>query len=187
MNGEEIFYCDDLFLTVADIIENIKDEEDIVSERQTRASAAATECQNCLPNNYLLKESLETALTTCHKEFKAILTRLQQLMEDRLASIINDPLYKSEVSLKDFFSKCDQIRRKLQIWSHLLKKFFMGNFIFCAVTHCIKPYPKWLTLDLTNTSNSKIFLVMLNCYWSVFFSVNNNFNHREVKNEFEMI
>ena len=25
-------------------------------------------------------------------------------------------------SIKDFFSKCDQIRRKLQIWSHLLKK-----------------------------------------------------------------
>ena len=25
-------------------------------------------------------------------------------------------------SIKDFFSKCDQIRRKLQILSHLLKK-----------------------------------------------------------------
>ena len=36
-------------------------------------------------------------------------------------------------SIKDFFSKCDQIRRKLQIWSHLLKKFLMENFIFCAV------------------------------------------------------
>ena len=36
-------------------------------------------------------------------------------------------------SIKDFFSKCDQIRRKLQIWSHLLKKSLMGNFIFCVV------------------------------------------------------
>ena len=25
-------------------------------------------------------------------------------------------------SMKDFFSKCDQIRRKLRIWAHLLKK-----------------------------------------------------------------
>ena len=33
-------------------------------------------------------------------------------------------------SIKDFFSKCDQIRRKLQIWSHLLKKSLMENFIF---------------------------------------------------------
>ena len=42
--------------------------------------------------------------------------------------------------IKDFVRKCDQIRRKLQIWSHLLtavwshllKKSFMKNFIFCA-------------------------------------------------------
>ena len=30
-------------------------------------------------------------------------------------------------------SKYDQIRRKLRILSHLLKKFLMENFIFCAV------------------------------------------------------
>ena len=35
-------------------------------------------------------------------------------------------------SIKDFFSKCDQIRRKLRIWSHLLKKSLMENFTFCA-------------------------------------------------------
>ena len=29
---------------------------------------------------------------------------------------------KMEFSVKDSFSKCDQIRRKLRIWSHLLKK-----------------------------------------------------------------
>ena len=37
-------------------------------------------------------------------------------------------------SVKNFFSKCDQIRKKLRIWSHLLKKSLMENFIFCAVT-----------------------------------------------------
>ena len=37
-------------------------------------------------------------------------------------------------SVKDFFSKCDQISRKLWIWSHLLKKSLMENFIFlCSV------------------------------------------------------
>ena len=35
-------------------------------------------------------------------------------------------------SIKDFFSKCDQIRRKLRIWLHLLKKSLMENFSFCA-------------------------------------------------------
>ena len=36
-------------------------------------------------------------------------------------------------SIQDFFSKCDQIRGKLRIWSHLQKKYFMENFIFCGV------------------------------------------------------
>ena len=36
-------------------------------------------------------------------------------------------------SIKDFFSKCDQIHSFLRIWSHLLKKSLMENFIFCAV------------------------------------------------------
>ena len=36
-------------------------------------------------------------------------------------------------SIKDFSSKCDQICRKLRIWSHFLNKSFMENFIFCAV------------------------------------------------------
>ena len=40
---------------------------------------------------------------------------------------------KIKFSIKDFFSKCDQIRSFLRIWSHLLKKSLMKNFIFCAV------------------------------------------------------
>ena len=39
---------------------------------------------------------------------------------------------------KDFFSKCDQIRKKLRIWSHLQKKSLMENFIFCAVSYIFK-------------------------------------------------
>ena len=36
-------------------------------------------------------------------------------------------------SIKDFFNKCDQIRRKLRIWSHLPKESLRENFIFCVV------------------------------------------------------
>ena len=36
-------------------------------------------------------------------------------------------------SIKDFFIKCDQIPSYLRIWSHLLKKSLMENFIFCPV------------------------------------------------------
>ena len=40
---------------------------------------------------------------------------------------------KMKFSIKHFFSKCDHIRSFLRIWSHLLKKPLMENFIFCAV------------------------------------------------------
>ena len=37
-------------------------------------------------------------------------------------------------SVKDFSSKCDQIRSFLRIWAHLLKESLMESFIFCAVS-----------------------------------------------------
>ena len=41
---------------------------------------------------------------------------------------------KVKFSIKDFFSKCDQIRSYWRIWSHWLKKSSMENFIFlCSV------------------------------------------------------
>ena len=40
---------------------------------------------------------------------------------------------KLKFSIKDFFSKCDQIRTFQRIWSHLLKKSLMENFSFCVV------------------------------------------------------
>ena len=40
---------------------------------------------------------------------------------------------KMKFSIKHFFSKCEQICWKLRIWSHLLRKSFMENVIFCAV------------------------------------------------------
>ena len=40
---------------------------------------------------------------------------------------------KLKFSITDFFCECDQIRRNLRIWSHLLKKSVMENFSFCAM------------------------------------------------------
>ena len=42
---------------------------------------------------------------------------------------------KMKFSIKDFFRKCYQIRSFLRVWSHLLKKSLMENFIFCAVKY----------------------------------------------------
>ena len=38
---------------------------------------------------------------------------------------------KGSFPIKDFSSKCDEIRRKLRIYSDLLKKSLMENFFFC--------------------------------------------------------
>ena len=65
-----------------------------------------------------------------------------------------------EFSITDFFSKCDQIRRKLRIWSHLLKKSVMENFIFCSVHQSWlfsnsvinMPFSKWKENDAKITS-----------------------------------
>ena len=60
---------------------------------------------------------------------------------------------KMKFSVEDFFSKCGQIRRKLRIWSHLLKKSFMENFILCAV------HRLWLSstlLLITHDSHSRL-------------------------------
>ena len=48
--------------------------------------------------------------------------------------LLSNMLQKMKFSINDFFSKCDQIHRKVRIWSHLLKKSLMENLIFCAVT-----------------------------------------------------
>ena len=45
---------------------------------------------------------------------------------------------KKKFSIKDFSSKCDKFRSFLQIWSHLLKKSLMENFIFCEVSLDVK-------------------------------------------------
>ena len=44
---------------------------------------------------------------------------------------------KMKFPIKDFFSKCHQIRSFLRIWSDLLKKSLMENFIFCTVNEVL--------------------------------------------------
>ena len=64
---------------------------------------------------------------------------------------------KNEFLFKDFFIKCDQIRRILQIWSHLLKKSLIENFIFmqCKILTVWAKY-------------KGVFRIMLNIYDGTF-------------------
>ena len=68
---------------------------------------------------------------------------------------------KMKFSIKDFFSKCDQIRRKMRIWSHLLKKSLMENFIFCAMNS--RESLVVLRMFLQNSHCSKLGEVFVYC------------------------
>ena len=56
---------------------------------------------------------------------------------------------KMKFSIKDFFSKCDQIRRKLRIWSYLVKKSLMKNFILSAACMCLFSFLELRSLDFS--------------------------------------
>ena len=64
-------------------------------------------------------------------QYKTSLARLE-------VSYLNNPsvnlatAQSVKFSIKDFFSKCEQICNFLRIWSHLLKKSLTENFFFCA-------------------------------------------------------
>ena len=62
---------------------------------------------------------------------KYMLVKQVMIPCDLIRGVFRTPSHctKNEISIKDFFCKCDQIRRFLQIWSHLLRKSLMENFI----------------------------------------------------------
>ena len=60
----------------------------------------------------------------------------KRITQNNFHNILDDTAnttQKMKFPIKDFFSKCDQIRSFLRIWSNLLKKFLMENVIFLAV------------------------------------------------------
>ena len=62
-------------------------------------------------------------------------------------------------SIKDFFSKCDQILSFLWILSHLLKKSLTENFIFCAVL--VKRIFVVMLIDFPGIANFKLLFTLL--------------------------
>ena len=71
-------------------------------------------------------------------------------------------LHKKKFSIEDFFSKRDQIHRKLRIWSHLLKTFLMENSIFCAEIVKADEGLRLSTLLHVQSQQKKLWFI----YWS---------------------
>ena len=67
-----------------------------------------------------------------------ILELVRILHKDYLQNNYTCTAQEIKFSINDFFSKFDQVRSFLRIWSHLLKKSLMEDFIFCAVMFMLK-------------------------------------------------
>ena len=72
---------------------------------------------------------IDLILTNCCGAFQNSCV-IKTGLSDFHKMIVTVAAQKLKFSSKDFFSKCDEICRKLRIWSHLLKKSLMENFIF---------------------------------------------------------
>ena len=79
------------------------------------------------PLTIITKRSILDAAAVLYPSL-GMIKPLQKIMKNT-----NITAQKMKFSIKDFFSKCDQIRSFLRIWSHVLKKSLMENFIFSAV------------------------------------------------------
>ena len=60
----------------------------------------------------------------------------ERIMIEIMVSFILFTAQRMKFYIKDFFSKCDQIRKKPRVWSYLLKKSLMENyFLFSQLFH----------------------------------------------------
>ena len=72
-------------------------------------------------------------------------------------------------SIKDFFSKCGQIRSFLQIWSQFLKKSLLEKFVFCAVLQPDQNKPSKISFFPMRQYSVTAFL-LTHSWWFFFWS-----------------
>ena len=94
--------------------------------------------KNYLGKTFLFYLNLSISCETVQKffneenNFQTLLEKSDN-MENSFISSSNITVQEMKFSVKDFVSKCDQIRRKLRIWSYFLEKSLVENFIFYTV------------------------------------------------------
>ena len=79
---------------------------------------------------------------------------------------------KIKFSIKNFFNKCDQVCRELRIWSDLLEKSLIENFIFYAAEIELHRF----TSQLSNSFLWMIFLSWFSNYYA-HFKQNGRYEH----------
>ena len=93
----------------------------------------------CIHSEFRMWE-IRTRITpttgTFHAAYSEVIWRSSPDFASNTNANLSYTIQKMKFSTKDFLSKCDQIRKIrsfLLLWSHLLKKSLMKNFIFCSM------------------------------------------------------
>ena len=109
-----------------------------------------------------------------YKFLKSYLKNKRNQPDLQTSLILINAAQKMQFSIEDFFSKCNQIRRKLWIWSHLIKKSSMKNEIFL----CSSLFTKYEFINIRRSifRNLQIYffqkqLKLIDCYSSQSFFV----------------
>ena len=89
--------------------------------------------------------------------------------EEVSRSIVKCTAQKTKFSIEDLFSKFNQIERKLRIWSYLLKKSLIGNFIFCVAIGIIDTTMIYCESFISQVFNPKLILVKYNSIKSSYY------------------
>ena len=90
-----------------------------------------TYCNPLIHTTCALREYATVQKFALHNQYLQLLEKWYFVFRPRNFAL--HTAQKMRFFIKDFFSKCDQIRRKMRIWSHLLKKSLMENYIFFTV------------------------------------------------------
>ena len=109
--------------------ENSSESLELLQERNDLALQSPYDIQEVLLDEYSKPNIVKFTRTI--QIFYQVIRR--KLISCQPKNVTINTAQKMKFCNKDFFSKCDQIRRKLRIGSHLLKKSLKENFIFCAV------------------------------------------------------
>ena len=109
-------------------------------------------------------------LITCYKAQQLLFrlwAKLRIYITCKVLFALYDTTQKIKFSINDFFSKCDQICSFLRIWSHLLKKYIIGNFIFLCSVNLTYPKISSLNKNLFGVTVANMFLYGKRFFFSI--------------------
>ena len=89
----------------------------LIYEMQSKSAMKIRKCHKCHSVGFIVSFDLVFSLLLASNIYFST-DMAKNFINSSKAEVITYTVQKTTFSIKDFFSVCDQIRRKLRIWSH---------------------------------------------------------------------